>query len=232
MCQMRTAIAAVATIILSTAFTTSAPQFSQSNTFDFKRSQAVYVVAVKTKPSLSLWPELGPAPRPGDRVVTFPDQPAASDRPTLERSLPERTTLDRQAPELELYAPADPELRARVETEFRKQKWFRLVDSIESSDFIFFIRAEYIFFYSEIGPRGGGVVVMGSSDGRINENRLVRLRATVLSVPGFRQLEKGLAGVGDVAQWLGTEVGDVEPRRIKEASPERLVRQFHKKAKK
>ncbi len=215
------------------AMISSAQDAALTPAFSFKRDQAVYLIVVKVKPSRdpSLWADIAPGMPGSTAAMGVPGAPQAppSERPTLDRTLPERTILDRPAPELNLIADPDEAVKGRIEKEFLNKKRFKLADSAAKADFVFYVKCEYVYFYRKIVPGGGGLTVVGNADGQFNETRLARLTGMAIPAGLFRMLKDEKLHLKEAVRWEGKETGLLLRRGpFEEASPELLVKEFHR----
>jgi hypothetical protein len=151
-----------------------------------------------------------------------------SDRITLGRSRAERVVLDRPAPFILPGGGSDEDLREKIEEQFRKQKKFKLVDSVEQADIVFLVQGDYIFSF---GPRFSD---RGSSSPASDENgpdALARLKAVAVTAATYRDRPSKMIRKLDSAPWRGEEVGEINYNAtFEEASAEKLVKRFHKEA--
>jgi hypothetical protein len=171
-----------------------------------------------------------PGHRPDHRPGHRPDH-RQDDRPMLDRPLPERPTLDRDPPDRPADQLSKSSLLAKraVEQVFQKQKKFRIADSAEGADFVFWVEVRYV------PPRTPGGVFMGRGDGtsydvrndRIVENtHLMGAFALVVSPQLYRQKGNQHQALLDGSIWRGITVGVGQ----EEASLLELVKCFHEEA--
>lgn len=213
-----------------------------ADNFKFTAGQSLYVIAVKSavKPGIETWEKLNRnMPNPPNHVQTrassFGNDPLG--RQTLEKSPTERTTLDRTEPIRRVLPPSDPELKQMVEEEFRKQKKFKLVDSPEAADFIFFVNGEYIYTISATGSQGrsSGMVSIagGQGDSSMELNTLAKLRTAAISLSDYREWQSDVAHLFEKAKWTEELWGEFRrdrEMRYEAPSAKKLVQQFHKQA--
>lgn len=218
---------------------TAAAQQPVAQEFNFAANQSVYVIAVKTPlpQDPSIWMQLH---RNNTRPPGFIHGPASSrndsERATLERTPSERTTLERETPLRRALPPTEPQLKKLIEEEFLKQKKFRLADSPETADFIFFAHGEYTFSFIQTNGRGGGVVLFGASgqgDTSMELNTLARLNLAAIPVAEYRQWKSEIADLLEKAKWREVAWGEVRSNpqfSYQEPPTKKLIQQFHKQA--
>lgn len=220
--------------------------------FKFTSGQSVYVIAVKSpaKPGIETWEKLNRnMPKPPNHHQThassFGNDPLGrqtlereiKERPLLEKSQSERTTLDRTEPIRRVLPPPDPELKQLVEEEFRKQKKFKLADSPETADFIFFANGQYIYTISATGNQGrsSGMISIagGQGDSSLALNTLAKLSLAAIPASDYHQWQSDIPNLFEKAKWQEEVWGEF--RRDRETrytapSAKNLVQQFHKHA--
>lgn len=218
--------------------------------FKFAVNQSVYVIAVKSPapPGPDTWRQLNrslPMP-PGAGSAQASSQNAPSgrqtlerpqnERPTLEKSQTERTTLERDAPIRRMLPPIETGLKKSVEEEFLKQKKFKLADSPETADFIFFAHGEYVYSLIAASGRGGGGVIFGSSmqgDTSMELNTLARLSVAAIPASEYRQWQSDIPNLFEKARWQEVAWGQFhrdQEMRYEDPPTKKLVQQFHKQA--
>lgn len=207
--------------------------------FNFAANQSVYVIAVKTPvpQDPSIWMQLH---RNNTRPPGFIHTPASSQndsgRATLERTPEERTTLERETPLRRALPPTEPQLKKLIEEEFLKQKKFRLANSPETADFIFFAHGEYSFSFIQANGRGGGVVLFGAprqDDTKMELNTLARLNLAAIPAAEYRKWKSDVASLFEKAKWREVSLGEIrsDPQPSYQGPPtKKLVQQFHKQA--
>lgn len=226
-------------IVFCLSVLTVAAQEPATQEFNFAANQSVYVIAVKTPvpQDPSVWMQLH---RNNTRPPGFIHTPASSQndskRATLERAPEERTTLERETPLRRALPPAEPQLKKLVEEEFLKQKKFRLADSPETADFIFFAHGEYTFSFIQTNGRGGSVVLFGASgqgDTSMELNTLARLNLAAIPAAEYRQWKSDIADLFEKAKWREVAWGEVRSNpqfSYQEPPTKKLIQQFHKQA--
>lgn len=233
---MRRAVFLLAVFWLLTPFATAQEPAAQP--FNFAANQSVYIIAVKTPvpQDPSIWMQLH---RNNKRPPGFIHNPASSQndsgRATLERAPGERTTLERETPLRRILPPTEPQLKKLVEEEFLKQKKFRLADSPETADFIFFAHGEYTFSLIQTSGRGGGVVILGTGQGdtHMELNTLARLNLAAIPAAEYRKWQSDIASLFEKAKWRDVSLGEfrTDPQpNYQEPPTKKLVQQFHKQA--
>lgn len=235
---MRRRLIVLGVVFLILSLAVAAQEKPAAGEFKFTANQSVYVIAVKS-----------PAPRdvttwlmlrrnlPNVQAVTRGSSPNnSSDRSTLERSPTERATLERDVPIRRLLPPIEPELQKLVEQEFLKQKKFKLADSPETADFVFFAHGEYVFsmFASNGGGGGSGFVALsGQGDTSLELNTLAKLSLAAIPVSDYRQWQSDVPNLFEKAKWRDEAWGEIrhDGQRAYEApSAKKMVQQFHKQA--
>jgi hypothetical protein len=195
----------------------------------FTSDQSVFILAWKKRGyyDLDLMDQLHRNTSQKSRNQVAKDVDAISDRLTnritLGGSRAARVVLDRPAPFILPAGGSDEDLRGKIEEQFRKQKKFKLVDAAEQADIVFLVQGDYIFSF---GPR--------SSEPASDENgpdALARLKAVAITAATYRDRPSKMLRKLDSAPWRGEEVGEVNyDATFEEASPEKLVKRFHKEA--
>jgi hypothetical protein len=208
--------------------------------FKFTANQSVYVIAVKSAAPRdpSVWMQLHRNSMPPGQVQTrASSQTDPSGRATLERSATERNTLEREAPIRRVLPPIEPGLQKLIAEEFLKQKKFKLADSPETADFIFFAHGEYIYsFIAANGKQGGGGVVFGSTshgDTNVELNTLAKLSVAAIPASDYRQWQSDVANLFEKAKWQEVVWGEFRrdgQLSYQEPPTKKLVQQFHKQA--
>lgn len=234
---MRKYIIVLGFVLLILALPVVAQEKPATQDFKFTPGQSVYIIAVKS-----------PAPRdvttwlmlrrnlPNVQAVTRNPAPNdSSDRATLEKLPAERATLERNVPIRRLLPPVEPELQKLVEQEFLKQKKFKLADSPETADFVFFAHGEYVFsvFASHGGGYTGSVAVSGQGDTSVELNTLAKLSVAAIPASDYRQWQSDVPHLFEKAKWrdeLWGEIRQASQRIYEEPSAKKLVQQFHKQA--
>ena len=234
---MRRAVFLLAVFWLLTPFATAQEPAAQP--FNFAANQSVYIIAVKTPAPKdpSIWMQLHRNnTRPPSHIPTQAgSQNNPSGRATLERSATERATLERETPLRRILPPTEPQLKKLVEEEFLKQKKFRLADSPETADFIFFAHGEYTFSLIQRNGRGGGVVILGTGQGdtHMELNTLARLNLAAIPAAEYRKWQSDIASLFEKAKWREVTLGEfrTDPQpNYQEPPTKKLVQQFHKQA--
>src|SRR5258706_15591561 len=111
---MQRKILAIATLLLWASLPVCAQEKPADADFQFKPSQSVYVIAVKSRAprDRTVWENLGrnmPKTRQGGNLPS----PANDKRATIERWNPDRPTLDR-TPSHRVLPPEEPSLKKRI----------------------------------------------------------------------------------------------------------------------
>ncbi len=210
--------------------------------FNFSANQSVYVIAVKSAVprDANVWMQLHRKMTqfpPGFGQPNASSQTDSSGRATLERSPTERTTLERETPIRRVLPPPEPQLKKLIQDEFLKQKKFKLADSPENADFIFFAHGEYIFSFispNGNGRGGGGVIGAAAQDDANTElNTLARLNLAAIPASEYRQWNSDVASLFEKAKWREVALGEFrrdQTIKFEEPPTKKLVQQFHKQA--
>ncbi len=210
--------------------------------FNFAANQSVYIIAVKSAVphDPSIWMQLHRKTTqfpPGFGQPNASSQTNSSGRATLERSPTERTTLERETPVRRVLPPPEPKLKKLIEDEFLKQKKFKLADSPENADFVFFAQGEYIFSFVSLNNngRGGGVVIGAAAqdDANTELNTLARLNLAAIPASEYRQWNSDVTSLFEKAKWREVALGEFrreQSMKYEEPPTKKLVQQFHKQA--
>lgn len=203
--------------------------------FRFKPGQSVYVIAVKSRApqDRSFWQNLNRnlSKSPQGQM---PPAPANNNRATLEREDTGRPTLDRAAPSRRVMLPEELSLKKQIEDEFLKQKNFKLADSPETADIIFFAQGEY--FHFEAMRQGTGFASIGmltAGDDKLDLNALAKLSVAAVAASDYRQWQSDVPRLFEKAKWHEELWGEFRRDRDKpyeEPSAKKIVQQFHKQA--
>jgi Ca-activated chloride channel family protein len=102
--------------ILPFAIQLPAPQ-----NFKFQKGQSVYVVAVRGGPFSACWANRKTPVRPNE---FYAPELLPNEGEPIAGALP------------------DPDLKSRIEKEFQREKYFKLADSVDNADFVFFVAAD------------------------------------------------------------------------------------------
>src|SRR5689334_20131371 len=240
---MRSHFLALSGPILFCALTIKAQRPVTPDGFELKPDQAVYIVAIRTSDQpdsrmLRLLRQAGQEKTrrradANDRPGTLNQpasinggalpMPSADPRPTLERSTSEPDTL----------ISTDLLLKNKLEVEFKRQKKFKLVDSVEAADVVFFTISHYeshVFQAQNHSVTGAGIA------GEATGAEMMSVVAFAIPASTYRQTRKDFTELGEVAKWEGAEGGEVTIdtsagrvyHSVKEASAKDLVGKFHR----
>lgn len=234
---MRRTIFLVAVFCLSVLHVAAQQPVAQE--FSFAANQSVYVIAVKSPAPQDqyTWLQLR-RNLPNAQVANVPTGTWGNDtnnRTTLEKSPTERPTLERETPLRRSLPPIEPQLKKLIEEEFLKQKKFKLADSPQTADFIFFAHGEYVFSFFVGGGKssgGTGVVIMsGQGDTNMELNTLAKLSLAAIPVSDYRHWQSDVASLFEKAKWRETVWGEIRRdlhTHYEEPPTKKLVQQFHK----
>jgi VWFA-related protein len=229
-----------------------------SQTVQFKRKRAVYVLAVRDSHLFTMCPTTESVTLPGGKVwksdgnasVThyYPDHATITffddDRPvsvllplpvtgagkgmSSGQPLAGRAELDRVAP--------DPEINNRIEKEFLKRKEYALVDSPLKADFVFL--AEGTYLPMQIGKMSTPSASNGVAFKPLGDYKAAFLQVVfAIVVPASAFNSGGIRNTAliDARLWEGSATWRITPtaggEEIAPASPEDVVAQFHNKEK-
>lgn len=235
--RKRTIIFGVIFLIL--ALPVAAQEKPATQDFKFTANQSVYVIAVKSAAprDATTWLMLRRNLPNVQAVTRNPAPNNSSDRTTLEKLLAERSTLERDVPIRRLLPPVEPELQKLVEQEFLKQKKFKLADSPETADFVFFAHGEYVYAMFASNSRGGGsgftTFSSRQSDNSMELNTLAKLSVAAIPASDYRQWQSDVPHLFEKAKWrdeLWGEIRQDSQRIYEEPSAKKLAQQFHKQA--
>jgi VWFA-related protein len=213
--------------------------------------QSIFIVAARDSRLLTLCPSAvevktrNGSYREADRALMVSDGPYGLQIITLMET---RSTLLMPAPGAAPAAPAgtsstlgvqldrdrispDPAVKKWIEQEFAKQKKFTLVDSAETADFVFVAESLWRPLIAQT-DRSSGLVLNMLGD--FEANLLQGILAFAVPAAVYR------AHPGDVNAWLAGRVWEgsafyhmprPDSRELASASPQELVKAFHKNAK-
>lgn len=233
------------TIFLVAAFCLSAlpiaAQQPVTKEFSFAANQSVYVIAVKSPapPDQYTWLQLH-RNLPNAQAANVPTDTWRNDtnnRTTLEKSPTERPILERETPLRRSLPPIEPQLKKLIEEEFLKQKKFKLADSPEKADFIFFAHGEYVFSFFVGGGKGRGgtsvVMTSGQGDKDLELNTLAKLSLAAIPISDYHHWQSEVAKLFEKAKWRESVWGEIRRdmhTHYEEPPTKKLVQQFHKQA--
>src|SRR5262245_7198973 len=210
---MRKSITTVNGAILLCALTINAQQPSIPDGFEFKANQSVYLIAIRTSESpdsrmMGLFDqERALQLSKADKRFTTRQQVPPNIRPLQPRPGPERITLERSISEPDTLTSTDLAVKTNLEKEFKKRKKFKLADSPESADVVFFAISRYASDIFKVGPRGG--ITASSLVGEGYGDRLMSLVAFAIPAATYRRTKKDFTELGNVAPWGGAKTGTV-----------------------
>jgi hypothetical protein len=204
--------------------------YAQEKPDIFRSDQSVFILAWKKRGyyDRDLMDQLHRNTSQKSRDQIARDADVISGRITLGRSRAERVVLDRPVPFILPGGGSDEDLREKIGEQFRKQKKFKLVDTVEQADIVFLVQGDYVFSFG-----------LGSSDGSSSNpasdengpNALARLKAVAITAATYRDRPSRMIRKLDSAPWRGEEVGEVKyDATFEEASAEKLVKRFHQEA--
>jgi hypothetical protein len=221
--------------LFSAAFPALAQDKTAEREFPFLPAQSVYVIAVKSRAprDRSVWENLN---RNLPQVKIAGGAGTASDkRATLDREVADRPTLERSTPVRRVLPPSEPKLKKQIEDEFLKQKTFKLADSPETADFIFFASGDYFHYEAMQHGNGASTVIgmIGPGDDNLELNALAKLSVGVIMASDYRQWQSDLSDLLKVAKWRTEAWGEFQRKRemrYEEPSLKKLIQEFHKQA--
>jgi Ca-activated chloride channel homolog len=170
-----------------------------------------------------------------EEMIRFDDQHAWVTLPIPANGLGQGTPAVRSATgrnELDRVAP-DPEIKRRIEKEFRKRKDFLLVDSLEKADLVFLAEGTYMpIMWGRTGDENRvGIFATGDNKAEF----LQSVFAIVVPAASFSREAVQSAALMNSRLWKGSAIlqflrltGGFE---FAPASPEAVVAQFHNKQK-
>ena len=242
------------------ALSITAQQSAPPEPFTFKPDQSVYVVAVETSADPAISSRFRWMPPSWNKAVldcVRMDQPgniSKSNHPALNVPVPtgsqgkdgrdKRATLEPDPPRRPTLDP-DPipklHLAAKKEIEeiFRKQKKFRIADSPETADFVFWVDVRYIAHAPSgvaIGY-GGGKTYDARTGKEVERSQLMGAFALVMSPALYLEKQAQPQALLDGARWRGLSLEGNDIQALFErkqsqlpASLPDLVNCFHKQA--
>ncbi|MBZ5500327.1 MAG: VWA domain-containing protein [Acidobacteriia bacterium] len=224
------------TAIVVCIFAADAQQAEDIRQIEFKATQSVFVMAVKTSSQVENVL--------GDRY--FRNVIQASCDSTSERTLyrgsrqpqssPGPKTLERSALSGNPLISTDPLLKTKIEDEFRAQKKFRIAPTAEGADFVFFAFSKYPAIWiqaSNPDPATGesAKVAYGSYGDSPYSKQLVQVFVFVMPAAAYMQVRKDVLTLSDAAQWQGYANGmGFSPKctsPAQQSAARALVKKFH-----
>jgi len=218
--------------VLLCFFDFSPPTAAQTPRFDFEAGQSIYVIAVKTsgRAERAIWDRFFPdlTQLACGEVVRFQfvGQPSVSRlqlAPTLERSAMGQTPL----------ISTDPILQSEIQKAVKKQKKFKLAETLDAADFVLIAFAKYPF--AQLTMQGKQVIsAWRSYEDSPYSPASVLVLAFVLSEDAYSQTGTGVRELSDVALWQGyTQVDNHRCTRTAQAdAANELMKRFHKQVRK
>jgi VWFA-related protein len=192
----------LATAILGYGLSAGAQAPAGSAGFQFKPDQSVYVLAVKTSTSIIserafgeryirnvIHLDCGSNPQPLSNHNSPHSFPPQDHRLTLEGSDVAGNPM----------ISTDPLLKSSIEDAFRKEKKFKIADTADNADFVFFAFSLYpggVKLY-----QSGTVTIWDLYQDSAYFTNLVNVLAFAASAPVFRQVRKDVLALDDAAAW-------------------------------
>lgn len=226
---MRRKIIALLALLVLAALPVLAQDKLAEGEFQFRPTQSVYVIAVKSRAprDRTVWENLNrnlPQARMGGGATVV-----TGNRATLERENPDRPTLERSTPSRRVLPPSEPSLKKQIEDEFLKQKKFKLAESPETADFIFFANGEYFHFEAiRHGNGGTGIGIIGPGDDNLELNAIAKLSVGAVPASDHRQWQSDVFDLLKTAKWQTEAWGEFKRGNYEEPSAKKLVQEFHK----
>jgi len=227
---MQKKIIALIGLLLLTVLSAFAHQQPDAADFPFKPGQSVYVIAVKSRAprDRTVWQNLSRNMPKTRQAGTLPSS-ANDKRATIERGNADRLTLDRQ-PEHRILPPEEPNLKKRIEDEFLKQKSFKLAESPETADLVFFAHGEY-FHYESMRQESAVALIgmIGPGDDNLELNAIAKLTVACVTASDYRQWQSDIPQLLEKAKWQVEAWGEFHiGAHYEEPSVKKLIQQFHK----